>query len=154
VRICSRRILHDCLPGTDDGKFISHHAGYPFFAFKNYGLEESGVDDPNNEDTCRDGYAGMAKALTEIDCRKISLKKSRLRIGQSGAGSTVEYGNLLPVPGTLNMFCNATRGPGASVTAVSRTIHAVLEGMVIAPKRSVPPRLYLLSRRVSSGHTG
>jgi NADH-quinone oxidoreductase subunit F len=116
----------------------------PFFALQELRvLRNRGLIDPEKmeEYIARDGYAGMAKALTEMSPEQIvkEILDSGLR-GRGGAGfptgmkwkfaagsqSDVKY-----------VLCNADEGdPGAFMdrSVLEGDPHAVLEGMVIAAK--------------------
>jgi len=129
-------------PGTD--KTIPTMQDIPFFAHQELRvLRNRGLIDPEKieEYIARDGYAGMAKALTEMTPEQIvqEMLDSGLR-GRGGAGfptglkwkfaagskSDVKY-----------VLCNADEGdPGAFMdrSVLEADPHAVLEGMVIAAK--------------------
>ncbi len=116
----------------------------PFFALQELRvLKNRGLIDPEKmeEYIARDGYAGMAKALTEMKPEQIvrEVLDSGLR-GRGGAGfptglkwqfasqsqSDVKY-----------VLCNADEGdPGAFMdrSVLEADPHSVLEGMVIAAK--------------------
>lgn len=116
----------------------------PFFALQELRvLRNKGLIDPEviDEYIARDGYAGMAKALTEMTSEQIvqEVLDAGLR-GRGGAGfptglkwkfasqsqSDVKY-----------VLCNADEGdPGAFMdrSVLEADPHAVLEGMVIAAK--------------------
>ncbi len=116
----------------------------PFFAHQELRvLRNRGLIDPERIDEyiARDGYLGMAKALTEMASEQIiaEVKKSGLR-GRGGAGfptgtkwdfasrsqNDVKY-----------VLCNADEGdPGAFMdrSVLEADPHAVIEGMVVAAK--------------------
>ena len=139
-RILERLLYRE--PGTD--KIIPTLQEIPFFALQELRvLRNRGLIDPEKieEYIARDGYAGMAKALTEMTPDQIvkEMLDSGLR-GRGGAGfptglkwkfaarskSDVKY-----------VLCNADEGdPGAFMdrSVLEADPHAVLEGMVIAAK--------------------
>ena len=116
----------------------------PFFALQDLRvLRNRGLIDPENieEYIARDGYAGMAKALTEMTPEQIvqEVLKSGLR-GRGGAGfpTGLKWQFASRSPGeTKYVLCNADEGdPGAFMdrSVLEADPHAVLEGMVIAAK--------------------
>ncbi len=116
----------------------------PFFALqKLIVLKNRGVIDPENIDEAiaRDGYAGMAKALTEMTPEQIikEVLDSGLR-GRGGAGfpTGLKWKFCSQTPGDVKyILCNADEGdPGAFMdrSVLEADPHAVLEGMVIAAK--------------------
>jgi NADH-quinone oxidoreductase subunit F len=116
----------------------------PFFALqKLIVLKNRGVIDPENIDEAiaRDGYAGMAKALTQMTPEQIikEVFDSGLR-GRGGAGfpTGLKWRFCAQTPGELKyILCNADEGdPGAFMdrSVLEADPHAVLEGMVIAAK--------------------
>ena len=116
----------------------------PFFALQDLRvLRNRGLIDPENieEYIARDGYAGMAKALTEMTPEQIvqEVLKSGLR-GRGGAGfpTGLKWQFAQRSPGeTKYVLCNADEGdPGAFMdrSVLEADPHAVLEGMVIAAK--------------------
>ena len=116
----------------------------PFFALqKLIVLKNRGVIDPENIDEAiaRDGYAGMAKALTEMTSEQIikEVFDSGLR-GRGGAGfpTGLKWRFCAQTPGEVKyILCNADEGdPGAFMdrSVLEADPHAVLEGMVIAAK--------------------
>ena len=139
-RILERLLYRE--PGSD--KIIPTMQEIPFFALQELRvLKNRGLIDPEiiEEYIARDGYAGMAKALTEMTPDQIvqEMLDSGLR-GRGGAGfptglkwkfaagskSDVKY-----------VLCNADEGdPGAFMdrSVLEADPHAVLEGMVIAAK--------------------
>ena len=136
----------------------------PFFALQELRvLKNRGLIDPEKieEYIARDGYAGMAKALTEMTQEQIvkEVLESGLR-GRGGAGFPTglkwQFASK-SVSDVKYVLCNADEGdPGAFMD------RSVLEGR--SPCRSGrhghcrqgdrrPSRLYLLPRGVSSGHS-
>jgi NADH-quinone oxidoreductase subunit F len=116
----------------------------PFFALqKLIVLKNRGAIDPENIDEAiaRDGYAGMAKALTEMTPDEIvqEIFDSGLR-GRGGAGfpTGLKWRFCAQTPGEVKyILCNADEGdPGAFMdrSVLEADPHAVLEGMVIAAK--------------------
>jgi NADH-quinone oxidoreductase subunit F len=116
----------------------------PFFALqKLIVLKNRGRIDPENIDEAiaRDGYAGMAKALTEMTSEQIvkEVLDSGLR-GRGGAGfpTGLKWKFCASQPGDVKyILCNADEGdPGAFMdrSVLEADPHAVLEGMVIAAK--------------------
>ncbi len=116
----------------------------PFFALqKLIVLKNRGVIDPENIDEAiaRDGYAGMAKALTEMTSQQVikEILDSGLR-GRGGAGfpTGLKWRFCAQTPGEVKyILCNADEGdPGAFMdrSVLEADPHAVLEGMVIAAK--------------------
>jgi NADH-quinone oxidoreductase subunit F len=139
-RILERLLYRE--PVTDTA--IPTMQDIPFFAHQELRvLRNRGLIDPEKmeEYIARDGYAGMAKALTEMKPEQIvrEILDSGLR-GRGGAGfptglkwqfaaqshSDVKY-----------VLCNADEGdPGAFMdrSVLEADPHSVLEGMVIAAK--------------------
>lgn len=116
----------------------------PFFALQELRvLRNRGVIDPEKieEYIARDGYAGMAKALTEMTPEEIikEVSLSGLR-GRGGAGfpTAMKWQFASRSPGDVKyVLCNADEGdPGAFMdrSVLEADPHAVLEGMVIAAK--------------------
>ncbi len=116
----------------------------PFFALQELRvLRNRGLIDPENIDEAiaRDGYAGMAKALTELTQEQIiqEVLDSGLR-GRGGAGfpTGLKWRFCFQSPGDIKyVLCNADEGdPGAFMdrSVLEADPHAVLEGMVIAAK--------------------
>jgi NADH-quinone oxidoreductase subunit F len=123
---------------------IPHMNEIPFFALqKLIVLKNRGRIDPENIDEAiaRDGYAGMAKALTEMTPEQIvqEVLDSGLR-GRGGAGfpTGLKWRFCAMQPGDVKyILCNADEGdPGAFMdrSVLEADPHAVLEGMVIAAK--------------------
>jgi len=116
----------------------------PFFALqKLIVLKNRGRIDPENIDEAiaRDGYAGMAKALTEMTSDQIikEVIDSGLR-GRGGGGfpTGLKWKFCAQTPGDIKyILCNADEGdPGAFMdrSVLEGDPHAVIEGMVIAAK--------------------
>jgi NADH-quinone oxidoreductase subunit F len=116
----------------------------PFFALQELRvLRNRGLIDPEviEEYIARDGYAGMARALTEMTPEDIvkEVLDSGLR-GRGGAGfpTGLKWKFALSSPGDVKyVLCNADEGdPGAFMdrSVLEADPHAVLEGMVIAAK--------------------
>jgi len=116
----------------------------PFFALQELRvLKNRGLIDPEiiEEYIARDGYAGMAKALTEMTSEEIvkEILDSGLR-GRGGAGfpTGLKWKFAASSPGDVKyVLCNADEGdPGAFMdrSVLEADPHAVLEGMVIAAK--------------------
>jgi NADH-quinone oxidoreductase subunit F len=116
----------------------------PFFALQELRvLRNRGLIDPEKieEYIARDGYAGMAKALTEMTAEDIvkEVLDSGLR-GRGGAGfpTGLKWKFAAQSPGDIKyVLCNADEGdPGAFMdrSVLEADPHAVLEGMVIAAK--------------------
>ncbi|MGD0274817.1 MAG: NADH-quinone oxidoreductase subunit NuoF [Syntrophales bacterium] len=116
----------------------------PFFALQDLRvLRNRGLIDPEKieEYIARDGYAGMAKALTEMTQEQIvkEVLDSGLR-GRGGAGfpTGLKWKFASQSKGDVKyVLCNADEGdPGAFMdrSVLEADPHAVLEGMVIAAK--------------------
>jgi len=116
----------------------------PFFALQELRvLRNRGLIDPEKieEYIARDGYQGMAKALTEMTGADIiqEVLASGLR-GRGGAGfpTGLKWKFAAASPGDIKyVLCNADEGdPGAFMdrSVLEADPHAVLEGMVIAAK--------------------
>ncbi|MBU2252041.1 MAG: FAD-dependent oxidoreductase [Proteobacteria bacterium] len=116
----------------------------PFFALQDLRvLRNRGLIDPEKieEYIARDGYDGMAKALTEMTPEEIvnEVLASGLR-GRGGAGfpTGIKWKFAAASPGDVKyVLCNADEGdPGAFMdrSVLEADPHAVLEGMVIAAK--------------------
>ncbi len=116
----------------------------PFFALQEVRvLRNRGLIDPERIDEyiARDGYAGMAKALTEMTPEMIvkEITDSGLR-GRGGAGfpTGLKWKFAAASPGeTKYVLCNADEGdPGAFMdrSVLEADPHAVLEGMAIAAR--------------------
>ncbi len=116
----------------------------PFFALQELRvLKNRGLIDPEKieEYIARDGYAGMAKALTEMTPEQIvkEVLDSGLR-GRGGAGFPTglkwQFASK-SVSDVKYVLCNADEGdPGAFMdrSVLEADPHAVLEGMIIAAK--------------------
>ena len=116
----------------------------PFFAHQELRvLRNKGLIDPEviDEYIARDGYAGMAKALTEMTPEEIvqEMLDSGLR-GRGGAGFPTGLKWKFAAQSKNDVkyvLCNADEGdPGAFMdrSVLEADPHAVLEGMVIAAK--------------------
>jgi NADH-quinone oxidoreductase subunit F len=116
----------------------------PFFALQDLRvLRNRGLIDPEKieEYIARDGYTGMAKALTEMTAEQIvqEVLDSGLR-GRGGAGfpTGLKWKFASQSKGDIKyILCNADEGdPGAFMdrSVLEADPHAVLEGMVIAAK--------------------
>jgi len=116
----------------------------PFFALQELRvLKNKGLIDPEKIDEyiARDGYAGMAKALTEMTPEEIiqEVLDSGLR-GRGGAGfpTGLKWKFAAASKGDVKyVLCNADEGdPGAFMdrSVLEADPHAVLEGLVIAAK--------------------
>ena len=116
----------------------------PFFALQELRvLRNRGLIDPEKieEYIARDGYQGMAKALTEMTATDIvqEILASGLR-GRGGAGfpTGLKWKFAAASPGDVKyVLCNADEGdPGAFMdrSVLEADPHAVIEGMVIAAK--------------------
>ncbi|OPY91292.1 MAG: NADP-reducing hydrogenase subunit HndC [Syntrophaceae bacterium PtaU1.Bin231] len=128
----------------------------PFFAHQELRvLRNRGLIDPENieEYIARDGYAGMAKALTEMSPEDIvkEVLASGLR-GRGGAGFPTglkwQFASR-SVNDTKYVLCNADEGdPGAFMdrSVLEADPHAVLEGMVIAAKAIGSKQGYIYCR--------
>lgn len=139
------RILERLLyrvPSTDE--VIPTMQDIPFFALQELRvLRNRGLIDPEKleEYIARDGYAGMAKALTEMTPEQIvqEVLGSGLR-GRGGAGfpTGMKWKFAAQSKGDIKyVLCNADEGdPGAFMdrSVLEADPHAVLEGMVIAAK--------------------
>jgi len=128
----------------------------PFFAHQELRvLRNRGLIDPENIDEyiARDGYAGMAKALTELTPEQIikEVLDSGLR-GRGGAGfpTGLKWQFASRSPGDVKyVLCNADEGdPGAFMdrSVLEADPHAVLEGMVIAAKAIGSNKGYIYCR--------
>ncbi|HPV49390.1 MAG TPA: NADH-quinone oxidoreductase subunit NuoF, partial [Smithellaceae bacterium] len=129
-------------PGTD--KTIPTMQDIPFFAHQELrALRNRGLIDPEKieEYIARDGYQGMAKALTEMTPEQIvqEILDSGLR-GRGGAGfpTGLKWKFAAQSKGDIKyVLCNADEGdPGAFMdrSILEADPHSVLEGMVIAAK--------------------
>jgi len=139
-RILERLLYRE--PTTE--KVIPTMQDIPFFALQELRvLKNRGLIDPEKmeEYIARDGYAGMAKALTEMTSEQIveEILASGLR-GRGGAGfpTGLKWKFAAQSKGDVKyVLCNADEGdPGAFMdrSVLEADPHAVLEGMVIAAK--------------------
>ena len=139
-RILERLLYRE--PTTD--QIIPTIQDIPFFALQELRvLRNRGLIDPEKieEYIARDGYAGMAKALTEMEPAQIvqEILDSGLR-GRGGAGfpTGLKWRFAAQSPGDVKyVLCNADEGdPGAFMdrSVLEADPHAVLEGMVVAAK--------------------
>jgi len=136
----------------------------PFFAHQELRvLRNRGLIDPENieEYIARDGYAGMAKALTEMSADDIvkEVLASGLR-GRGGAGfpTGMKWQFASRSMGDMKyVLCNADEGdPGAFMdrSVLEADPHSVIEGMVIAAKAIGSPQGYIYCRaEYSPGHS-
>ncbi len=126
----------------EDAEPCVHPADMPFFRNQlKIVLENSGVIDPQRIDeyVARDGYAALAKALSELDPKDVltEMAASGLR-GRGGGGFPVgkKWAMLADAPGpTKYVICNGDEGdPGAFMdrSVLESDPHRVLEGMAIA----------------------
>jgi NADH-quinone oxidoreductase subunit F len=141
-------------PGKEEG--IPSMQDIPFFALQDLRvLRNRGLIDPENieEYIARDGYAGMAKALTELTPEQIvqEVLTSGLR-GRGGGGfpTGLKWQFAQRFTGdTKYVLCNADEGdPGAFMdrSVLEADPHAVLEGMVIAAKAIGSNKGYIYCR--------
>jgi len=116
----------------------------PFFALQELRvLRNRGLIDPENIDEyiARDGYSGMAKALTEMTPDQIidEVEKSGLR-GRGGGGFATarKWRTTRNAPGAVRyVICNGDEGdPGAFMdrSVMEGDPHSVIEGMAIAAR--------------------
>lgn len=128
----------------------------PFFAHQELRvLRNKGLIDPEiiDEYIARDGYAGMAKALTEMAPEEIvqEVLDSGLR-GRGGAGfpTGLKWRFASQSKGDIKyVLCNADEGdPGAFMdrSVLEADPHAVLEGMVIAARAIGSHKGYIYCR--------
>jgi NADH-quinone oxidoreductase subunit F len=128
----------------------------PFFALQELRvLRNRGLIDPERIDEyiARDGYAGMAKALTEMTPDEIvkEMLDSGLR-GRGGAGFPTGLKWKFAAQSQSDIkyvLCNADEGdPGAFMdrSVLEADPHAVLEGMVIAAKAINSAQGYIYCR--------
>ncbi|MEQ8252967.1 MAG: NADH-quinone oxidoreductase subunit NuoF, partial [Smithellaceae bacterium] len=128
----------------DTNETIPTMQDIPFFALQELRvLRNRGLIDPEKleEYIARDGYAGMAKALTEMTPEQIvqEMLDSGLR-GRGGAGfpTGMKWKFAAQSKNDIKyVLCNADEGdPGAFMdrSVLEADPHAVLEGMVIAAK--------------------
>jgi len=125
-------------------KIIPKMEDIPFFAYQQiWAMRNKGMIDPEKIDEyiARDGYFGLAKALTEMQPEDIieEIKTSGLR-GRGGAGfpTGVKWGFAAKAQSDVKyVLCNADEGdPGAFMdrSILEADPHAVIEGMVIAAR--------------------
>ncbi|SEM18621.1 NADH-quinone oxidoreductase subunit F [Syntrophus gentianae] len=141
-------------PGKEEG--IPTMQEIPFFALQDLRvLRNRGLIDPENieEYISRDGYAGLAKALTEMTPEDIvqEVLKSGLR-GRGGGGfpTGLKWQFAQRSVGDVKyVLCNADEGdPGAFMdrSVLEADPHAVLEGMTIAAKAIGSNKGYIYCR--------
>ena len=151
-RIVQRLLYHE--PSTDE--IIPTMQDIPFFAHQELRvLKNRGLIDPEKieEYIARDGYAGMAKALTEMTPEQIvqEMLDSGLR-GRGGAGFPTGLKWKFAAQSKNDVkyvLCNADEGdPGAFMdrSVLEADPHAVLEGMVIAAKAIGSSQGYIYCR--------
>ena len=139
-RVLKRLLYRE--PVTD--QIIPTMQDIPFFALQELRvLRNRGLIDPEKIDEyiARDGYAGMAKALTEMTPEQIvqEILNSGLR-GRGGAGfpTGLKWKFASQSKGDVKyVLCNADEGdPGAFMdrSVLEADPHSVLEGMVVAAK--------------------
>ncbi|MEI7590529.1 MAG: NADH-quinone oxidoreductase subunit NuoF, partial [Deltaproteobacteria bacterium] len=139
-RVVSRLLYKD----PSSNKIIPTMQEIPFFALQDLRvLKNRGLIDPEKieEYIARDGYAGMAKALTEMTSAQIvqEMLDAGLR-GRGGAGFPTGLKWKFAAASQSDVkyvICNADEGdPGAFMdrSVLEADPHAVLEGMVIAAK--------------------
>ncbi len=125
-------------------KIIPRMQDIPFFAYQQiWAMRNKGMIDPEKIDEyiARDGYFGMAKALTGMKPEDIieEIKASGLR-GRGGAGfpTGVKWGFAAKAQSDVKyVLCNADEGdPGAFMdrSILEADPHAIIEGMVIAAR--------------------
>ncbi len=151
-RTLERLLYHE--PSTDE--IIPTMQDIPFFAHQELRvLKNRGLIDPEKIDEyiARDGYAGMAKALTEMKPEQIvqEILDSGLR-GRGGAGFPTGLKWKFAAQSKSDIkyvLCNADEGdPGAFMdrSVLEADPHAVLEGMVIAAKAIGSKQGYIYCR--------
>ncbi len=135
------------IPGIED---------IPFFRLQEQRvMRNRGIIDPNKIDDyiARDGYAGLAKALTEMTPDEIvnEISASGLR-GRGGAGfptgtkwkfAAKEYNSV------KYLLCNADEGdPGAYMdrSVLESDPHSIIEGMIIAGRAIGSHKGYIYCR--------
>ena len=137
-------------------KTMAHMDEIPFFAHQMiWAMRNKGLIDPESIDEyiARDGYFGMAKALSEMSSEDIieEIKASGLR-GRGGAGfpTGVKWGFAAQAQSDVKyVLCNADEGdPGAFMdrSILEADPHAVIEGMVIAAKAINATQGYIYCR--------
>ena len=141
-------------PSTDEA--IPEMKDIPFFAHQELRvLRNKGLIDPERIDEyiARDGYAGVAKALTEMTPEDIvqEVLDSGLR-GRGGAGfpTGLKWRFAAQSKGDIKyVLCNADEGdPGAFMdrSVLEADPHAVLEGMIIAARAIGSHKGYIYCR--------
>ena len=151
-RVLERLLYRE--PVTD--KAIPTMQDIPFFAHQELRvLRNRGLIDPEKmeEYIARDGYAGMAKALTEMKPEQIvkEILDSGLR-GRGGAGFPTGLKWQFAAQSQSDVkyvLCNADEGdPGAFMdrSVLEADPHSVLEGMVIAAKAIGAAQGYIYCR--------
>jgi NADH-quinone oxidoreductase subunit F len=134
------RVVTDLLHKGGEGE-ASTVEEMPFFKLqKKMVLKNCGVIDPGNIDEyiARDGYAALAKVLTEMTPEQVveEVKKSGLR-GRGGGGFStgLKWQFAAAAKGEQKyILCNADEGdPGAFMdrSLLEGDPHAVIEGMII-----------------------
>jgi len=141
-------------PSTEE--IIPEVSEIPFFAHQELRvLRNKGLIDPEviDEYIARDGYAGMAKALTEMTSEEIiqEVLDSGIR-GRGGAGfpTGLKWKFASQSKNDVKyVLCNADEGdPGAFMdrSVLEADPHAVLEGMIIAAKAIGSHKGYIYCR--------
>ena len=137
-------------------KYIPKMADIPFFASQEFrAMRNKGLIDPEKIDEyiARDGYFGVAKALTEMTPDDIiqEMLDSGLR-GRGGAGfpAGLKWRFAQQAQGDIKyVLCNADEGdPGAFMdrSILESDPHAVLEGMIIAARAINAHKGYIYCR--------
>ncbi len=137
-------------------KYIPKMADIPFFASQEFrAMRNKGLIDPEKIDEyiARDGYFGVAKALTEMTPDDIiqEMLDSGLR-GRGGAGfpAGMKWRFAQQAEGDLKyVLCNADEGdPGAFMdrSILESDPHSVLEGMIIAARAINAHKGYIYCR--------
>jgi len=137
-------------------KIIPTMQEVPFFALQELRvLRNRGLIDPESIDEyiARDGYAGMAKALSDMSPEAIikEVLDSGLR-GRGGAGfpTGLKWKFAAQSKGDIKyVLCNADEGdPGAFMdrSVLEADPHAVIEGMIIAAKAIDSHKGYIYCR--------
>ncbi|MFP4571596.1 MAG: NADH-quinone oxidoreductase subunit NuoF [Desulfobacterales bacterium] len=137
-------------------KVIPLMSDIPFFSNQLiWAMRNKGLINPEDIDEyiARDGYFGMAKALTEMTPEEIieEIKTSGLR-GRGGAGfpAGLKWSFAAKAEGDIKyVLCNADEGdPGAFMdrSILEADPHAVIEGLVIAAKAIGASQGYIYCR--------
>ena len=137
-------------------KYIPKMTDIPFFASQEFrAMRNKGLIDPEKIDEyiARDGYFGVAKALTEMTPDDIiqEMLDSGLR-GRGGAGfpAGLKWRFAQQAQGDIKyVLCNADEGdPGAFMdrSILESDPHAVLEGMIIAARAINAHKGYIYCR--------